>query len=920
MKLLGSHAKVRKANRERLGAVQVGWAIISIGLSALAGQLLKKDTDSPLDKDKPTTLATRGSYMSWHGGIRRIGPVFAWAGDRETRKESTGGGKGLGGGGGKQDIYFEAGWHQLCVGPCYGLHRIVQAGRTIFSGPITNISHPSGSTVDLGKEGSFTIYWGEPDQPVNSFLGDADRVSISSRWPHCCYVVWNKKRLGTDTNWPILDYIVERRPQTTLLSDSDSYYEPTAVLNGPTYNVIDFVANADENTGYLDVDGNATAAFDSGRIARVSGNGISDGDYIVLRTEVRHVLVATDPSGLKLYNVQTKVFFQGGTLGADDNGTIQAYTFSEDEGANIAHLKAEMLFESWPQGLGLDPDGPEKWDLDSLEELGIEAETEGWRSSILATDGEYADSIFGAMLQDHGVLLPIDTDSGMMRFMRVREPSGTLPNIPEDLFVEELPEIETLHGERKADRLVFEFSDREHDFGTMTIAIDSDGQASYLQHKRANEVPITSTVHFDTAAKLAEQRSQEELGGGGEFRLRLARGARFLIPGEAITAAGFEEVLRVTGVEFDPLAEDVTVTVVPDVYGTRRSDFENEPGGGNPNFEDPQLDHQYIWVELPEQLLPSEEMFLIVPRIRGNNQITSSVIHFSRDDSTYTLIGTQPEYATGGTLDADFLSSTKSYLAQGPEFTLLGPDASSALDLSADLTNWGLGRQIAVILSAAGTEICFVQKITAIAGSTYRLDGLLRARYDTRKLDHESSLVGPPQVYIFQDTSLRDYQDILLVPDEDLFVKSQPATSAGSVPIEAVAPFAQTLRGKGVVPIDVENLRTTAPHLHTNSYHTGDSVTVRWSYSTADSPNTGAGFQNAGTPVGDPSLKGSFIVELLTLGDVVVQTDIQNVPLIVYSNATLAAAPISEGSFKVRVRHSNNGYLSDPVELTITKL
>jgi len=887
--------------------------VLSIGLSYLAGQILAKGNESPVEKDKPTTLTKRGSYMSWFCGIRRVGPVFAWAGDREIREEEAEGGKGAGG----QDVevFYEAGWHQIATGPCDALHRIVQGGKTIFQGPITRDSHPSGTTVDLGKEGTFTIYWGEDDQPINTFLGNANRVGISSRWPFCCYVVWNKKRLSTSPNWPIIDYVMERRPSQSVVTGCDAWYDPTATLDGETFDVVDYVANANEDLGYLEVQGNATAPLDPSRIARVSGNGMGTGDFTVLRTEVKTVQTGTTPSGYPLYETRTEVYFEGGTVGADDQGTIQAYTFATDDGANVAHAIAELLFAPWPQGLSIDPAGAEVWDIPSLNALGAEAETEDWRASLVSVNGEDADSILGAVLQDHGVMLPIDTQTGFLTFASVREPTGTLENFPADLYAK-LPEIETMHGAKKSSRLVFEFADRDNDFGTMTIAIMSAGEVSYLEHARANNVPIPSVTHFATAAALTEMRSQEELGGGGEFRLKLKRKARDLIPGQAIVVEGFDEVLRVLGVTLDPLSEEVELSVMPDVYGVARSDFVNDPGGGGTNFQDPANDEQFVWVEVPEALLATEQMYLLAPRIRAHSEILSSAIHLSRDNTTYTFVSSHSGYATGGTLDAAFSDDTNTFLAQGPEFTLLGPDASSAQDLSADSTNWGLGRQLAVIVSTAGTEICFLQKITALGGDTYRLDGLLRGRYDTRRLDHPTGA----QVYIFSDTALKEIQDLLLGPAEDLYAKSQPFTTAGSVPLEGVPPYSEELRGKGLVPIDVENIRTSAPWKNNSAYGTGDAVTVEWSWFSAASRNTGAGYQSAGSAIGAPTLKGSFIVELLTTGDVVVQTDTVTDASITYSNALLSAAPISEGNFKVRITHSYNGYLSTPVTRIITKV
>jgi len=897
----------------RCGEASLIYFAISVSLAIIAGMLLKPKSKSPVQDDKPTTLTLRGSYINWICGIRQIGPVFAWAGDRESRSERSGGGKGTPAP--RVDVWYEAGWHQLAVGPCDALHSITDNGKIIFRGPITRTSHPSGSTIQLSTNESFTIYWGEPNQPINAFLGDAARVGISSRWPYCCYVVWNKKRLGSSPNWSLLNYELERRPTTSVLSGSQSWYEPTATLDGPTLTIVAAVANAAPDVGYLEVAGDHSRDIEPGLPIRLTGNSKPDGNYEVRRATTVIVVVGTNPyNGLPIYATHTRIFLEGGTAGANSSGTVQLFSFATDDGVNVAWAAAELLFASYPLGLQRDPSGPESWSIPSLEALGAEAESFDWRASLVAVDGEQADAILGNLLQDHGTLLPIDTTSGDLTFKRCREPSGTLPNISVDMEADSLPEVESLHAEKRVDKMVFSFTDRDHGYSDMTISVDDDGQMAYLDFAKPKKVPISSTTEFSTAAQLSELRSQEELAGAGTVTLKSNREARNLLPGDPFVSASFDEVLRLLESTVDPLSETVTLKVVPDFYGARKSDFVNERGGGDPNFLDPEQDLQFAALELPEQLSSTEEMFLLVPRIRAHSQITEAAIHLSRDNTSYTQVGVETGVATGGTTNVAMSAGGPNELAQGPTFVLRGPDVSTALDLSADPTNFGLGRQVVAIVSTAGIEIGYVQKLTAMGGGIYRLDGLLRARYDTRKLAHPSGAA----VYVFQDSTFSTFDDILLVPGEDLYTKSQPSTSGGQVAIGAIPPYADVLRGKGLVPIDPENPYVSAPHKGSPSYQSGDNVTVRWNWSTASSSNTGAGFQNAGTPVGVAVLKGAFIVELLTPALVVVQTDTVNVAQITYPSTVLAAAPISNGNFKVRITHTNNGYVSNSVVLSVT--
>lgn len=903
-----------RTRRNPLGWVQVGLMALSVGLSLLAAKLLKPKNKNPISDDKPTTLTTRGSYCNWLLGIREVGPFFAWAGDRAKRKEKLPGGKGLASP--KQDVWYEAGWHVLAIGPCEALLAIKQSGTAIFRGRITRASHPSGSTVDLGGEGAFTIYWGEQTQPINTFLGNADRVGVSSRWPRLTYVVWNKKRLGGSAIWPVLNYTLERRPSGSFLTGSQPWYEPTQVAVGSPQAIVGRVASASPDVGYLQIVGDYTQEITPGRNIAVAGNALASGDYEVRRTEAVKVLLGLNAEGDPIFETRTNVYLETGTAGANIAGTIDTYTFATDDGANIAHIVADMLFEQWPGGLGLDPDGLEPWDLDSLEAWGAEAEALELRSSVVGVAGEEVSSLIGAIMQDHGVLIAIDTlNEGRMVFQRIRKPTGTLPNISEDLFSGGAPERQKMLGEKNADKITYKFTDRDNAFGDMTIMVRDDGSVGYSEYARAREVPIVSTVHFATAAILAEQRSQEDLGGAAQFTLRVTRGARELLPGAAITADTFDDVLRVLEVGVDPLSEEITFKVQPDTYGVRRSDFVNQPGGGTGTPLDPEQD-VFRSIEIPEALLSTEDMFLTVMRIRAHAQVFEAAEHISGDDVTYTMVGVETGAAFGGFLDAAVSASAAYYEAQGPTFAGVGPDDSATLDLTGDDVSWSRGRQLAVLADDDGFEVCFVRKVTALGGGQYRLDGLLRARYDTRR---RAWGVGA-EVYIFANDEFTQFEDILLVPGDPLYVKSQPNATGGTISLAAIAPKATTQRGKGVVPVDPEALHVTAPSMGSASYTTGEDVSLRWGWSTSSSKNTGAGYQAAGTAIGAPVIKGSFIVELRTTGGTLVSTTNTTSPTITFLNASLAAAPISEGSFKVRVFHTNNGFTSSYVELTVTKV
>lgn len=877
--------------------VEVGVMVIGIGLSLLAGYLLKKDLDNPLQDEKPPTLSTRGSYAPWLIGFARLAPVICWIGDRVKRREKAEGGKGGATSTPKVDVWYESGMHILGVGPFFALHKILSNGITLFTGPITNVSHPSGTSVDLGKAGVFTIYWGEDDQPVNTYLGNVNRIGIDSRWPTFCYIQWVSRHLGQSAAWPAMEYIMERRPQSTLLSDTDPWVDPTLVLDGNTYG-LDGVNNGAEGVGYFLLEKNIVHEFPPTAFTRLTGNALSDRDIEVLKTEPLTVhFLGFD------FEIHTKVFPVGGLSGADDAGTLQLYTSAQDDGANPAHAIADMLFEPWPHGFSLDQSF---WDIPSLEALGTLSDAEGLRTTWLATGGEKLEALFGAGLQDLGTFIPLDTSSGLLKFVPIRTPAGSLPAIKED-HQQEVPEVISNQMERESDRIIFEFADRKINFRKMTFNLGDDGHAAELQHQTRKKVAIRIAVNREVAEKIMERRELEIFGEGSAVTFPVNRGARTLIPGDPITVEGEEEVMRVSGVLIDTESGVVKLSLVTDFYGVDATDFEHGKTDPPTGLLVVEPDPAFAMIEVPEYLLSSRDQTVLVPRIRAHAQISGANLYISRDNVTYRLFGSTTLENAGGTLESNMGISEDFYQPQGPVIDILGPDIGEVLDLSGDDVSWGNGRQLASI----NGEIFYVQNLTALGGTRYRLDGLIRARYDTEREAHTAG----DEVFIYLSDEAAPIQDILLEPEMNLYVKSQPR-GVGVIPISAIPPDGGVLYGKGIRPPKIAGLRVTDPHA-VNAYSTGEDVTVEWAYPATLGIGTGAGMQGAGTSIGQAPPAGDFRLEITTLGDTLKRTEILQDPIYVYDNADLQADLGGEIDFKVKITQLRNGYESDTVTITV---
>jgi hypothetical protein len=901
--------------------------VVGILAAVIAGALLAANKPSIARDDKPTTLATRGTFVPWILGLRRVGAVVGWAGDRRHDKESAGG-KGSLLGGPEVDIYKESAMHQLCIGPADELRLIQSQGKVIFRGPITRFSHPSGSTVSLGKNGSFVIYWGEiaphlpsepltgfqADQPVNTNLGAASRIGVESRWPGLCYIHWIDFRLGTSANWPLLDYTIAKwcHWSEQYLTTTEAYVDPTLTLDGPMVSIVDHL-NGAQGIAYFEIVQSPTLRIRPTDVFALTGNALADQDLTILFTDT--IQVATgDPD--QPYEIHVRLYPEGGLSGADSNGQLQKYSKEEDDGLNPAHCIAELLFGPWPTGLARDParynvDGSGN-SLDALAEL---CDTEGLRSSLIAQDGRTAKEILLGILQDLGVMIPLNTETGLIDFVpiRDRDPLATLPLISTRMQNGNEPEVEVPLGPKPVDKAVFSFSDRSNFFRDMTVQVKADGSAAFEENQRAQKFDMISVIDFDVASKVAERRSQEQLGGAAVVKVNANRGVRELIPGQLVEVEGFDEVCRVLGVEIDPDSADVTVELCSDFMGTAESALAHTPAFG-PGSGDPVIGPplQFAAVEVPKHELPAgDPSTLIVPHIRTSASITGTTCWISSDDVTYIAKGNTASAQFGGTLDNDLDADRANMVMDtGPTFTALGPDSANALDLTGDDTNWRLGRQLAVIVSDAGHELCHLQSVTALGGDSYRMDGLIRGRDGSVPLDHPAGA----QVYIFPNDDVLAVQDPLFIPGAAIYVKMVP----NNVPLSDVAPYLITIRGNAVVPMAPLNVRCSAKFAAV--YSTGEDIEVSWSYRTPE-PFIGAGEQGYGAATTPVTQEGTFVLEFLTTGDVLKRQVPLSVATYTYDNADLVADfGLEPTALHVRVRNVNGSFESENATLTITKV
>lgn len=996
-----------------IAAVPLVGALFGLGVSVLANALRgrRRNVEQKQEDFQPATYAVQGSFVPLLIGRRRVGAVVGWVGDRTSYPSAPLTTRGKGSRrrtsvqGTSVPHYQENGWHLICVGPATRLHRIYQDGKVLWEGPINSEDDPSGTTTTLETGESFTIYWGEDDQPTNSFLGDAGRVGITSRWPLVCYVVWQNKQLGPSPRWPTIDYEIEcevhedhlttgcgsPEPYVTgppagpnpahalaqlLFSkfphgaglDAECFEAAAAPPSGCTDGTVvsDETLGTEEAESVIDTEelnGSQTGTVTGTASFVVSAPGwwafpssSDSGPYGDSRAINRPAIGLFDETAVGAYSAASfRVYLDDGTtetdlvdetLGAFDDDTVgvfdcwdvelMGYSGSRPMFARINFNTVYVYLEAGTYTPKLDYDvstAETSWTIDfkviaqpvtggtvtpAAGESGFcsfaeECDTLTLPASVYAKDGEEAQEAVGKIMQDHGLFLSWDVTDGEFKLDRLRVPA-TKTVLAADQVNAPRAEIEVLHIERPVDRLLFQFQDADRQFRETSIGITEAGQADYLEVQRARKVDIATVVNFEAAQVLAERRSQEELGGGVTLRITAGRDARLLRAGDVIEVPGIPQLLRVVEVTRDVNSGQVEINAVPDFYGVPSATYTGPAGGGGGTGGGagtaPENDLLFRIVEVPALAMGAAAVpTIIVPRLRYDATHLYADVHLSLDNVTYVQLGREQNTALGGTL-LDAIDASDAWVIEtGPEFTAVGPDVADAQDFSADLPNWRVGRQVAVI----GGEFFFVREVVPVSGSTYRLDGLIRARFGSRRATHA---IGA-EVYVFPDTLLQDFVDAAFLPGQTIYIKTQPYNTTGPVSLAGVTAESAVLRGEGIVPLRPSAGRVTAPFKGVLVYNTGDDIDIEWAYSSLLVPGTGAGMQGAGNATGVSGVQGEFEIRFLTTGDVLERTVTQAGTTYTYTNANIISDFGSEQDIKVQIRNVNGGYRSDPLEFTI---
>lgn len=593
-------------------------------------------------------------------------------------------------------------------------------------------------------------------------------------------------------------------------------------------------------------------------------------------------------------------------------GNAQFYVQGGDGapgGANAAWIIYQLLFATWPRGLGIDK---EKFELDSgLNPLQVLADQlgedgEGLRSHVLLQRGEDVRGVLNNLFLELGLTLVWNPENGKYGFKSMR-PGDTAVEIPSKAIKRAPRRVKSL-GTQAPTNVVFKYLDREKRYRVSTLPKANDGNSSLRNRLDIREHNILSATDLEAADAIAQRIDSI---GGGETNSRKfigLRECRDLSVGQLVTLEGEEEEIRIIQIgPIDPDSNDVPIEGIVDVISSvhEAENLTSAPTFGNTSESG---DLAFRLLELPQNLAPDDSKFALL-RIRSNKRQLSGIGWISRDNITFENV--PATLCTGGVLLRDIPASTRYKRNQDEHeiiFQVLGEDI---LDLTRSLGEdlFAAGEQMFCI----NNEIFHFKEVVALGDSIYKFGKVSRARYNTARADHS---IGD-NIFIFSRDSLAPFTHPLLYSGT-IHVKAAPR----NVDISSVDSVSSEILSRTIKPQPVISLRNY-PYGGSAFYHTGDDFDFRWNYIHPEGKRlrTGAGYQGAGEASGEASLTDSYFkITISPMGypdQVITQTSNR----FILSNATLRSyAGSTEPIFSFKVQFVYRQRESEIRSLTFAKV
>ena len=729
-----------------------------------------------------------------------------------------------------------------------------------------------------------------------------------------------------------MDYVVGNRPfvnQSRFLLDSNAWIVGDPIYDPSTFfdliravpgipdpnndNVCFFEFEGEVNDDRFFGDNEPFQTLDG------SGNVIRD-DFTVFRKRKTSVPIFDDEGFVVGFTWYHQIY-PAQEIISSSHQRIQPGIQVNSEGANPAHMLNQLIFEEWPHGLG---NSYENFNFESLEALGVTCEEEGLQSTVLFKAEEDFEAIIENILADISAKIYLDPETGLYTFKAIRKASAseTIIEVPQAAIVSDEPELETFHGERPTDKLVYVFPDRLAAFRDQTVTIPDDTQARAGRRQKITKVPLLLARNWGVARRMADFRSQEEFASTTAVKVKLNHEAIVLCLGVSFRFENNDCSYRSISYQASPDSSEVTVEAIRDFFNVQKGEIDDTP---QEDYEPPrgrlEPDYAFFIHEFGRYLYKSRDSYVEILRHRANTEVGTSVVHFSEDDISYNPVWNSNALAAGGTLVADMPEGLGTLDSDGFLFVPLGADALNVEDLTGRDSDYYSGFNVCIV----EREVMFIRLVEAEGENRARAIDVMRARQDTRADFHPK---GAP-VFILPFASFSARTNPFWRNGATGWFKSQPADGGESVPLTDISPYRIDFDAPSGRPIKPGAFAMTTDFLNPykfnrHAYKTGDSFVFTWDYGLHEGgpflARTGAGFQGLGEPTSVTPFVGTFTLRIRdSLGNLKREFEAINGTFKPYSNAELRAdfLNVEPAEFIVDVVQVEGIYESDVAQIRI---
>lgn len=382
---------------------------------------------------------------------------------------------------------------------------------------------------------------------------------------------------------------------------------------------------------------------------------------------------------------------------------------STSVGVNAAHALFQLCTGPFPHGAGM----PLDWiDTTTLAAVGQLVTTEHLPANIIISDGDSLDTAIDGFNADIGMMTP--TNEGRIVWMPMRDPTGSVPSIDDDVVAPDRPELNFDNDVIPVDRPMFTFNDEKRGYREMDINLPNDGGSNAYTSPRTKKLPIYMATHSSPANKIANRRSQEELGIQTDSSLSVLRGARRIVPGQPFDFDGVRYIAKANTPDGESPTNKIVATV--DSYNLPVVADEQTPEAPDEPSERSSIDLGFTFFEIPSRESGTSQPTIIVFRARANQGILSAGIWLSQDNVSYIKKNKQQSAAASGLLTSAITGNDGDEISSGPTFQ---PETEDAALVPIDLTGDDAGYESGEQLCAIDNEIFYIRKISPVAETAW---------------------------------------------------------------------------------------------------------------------------------------------------------------------------------------------------------